>query len=194
MPYCAYCGTQVAQVSYAPCPNCGRPTNGAPQASVKTSGAPIVLIVVIVIVFLVVVLGIVAAIAIPNFLTAVQRSKQKRTMADVRSIAIAAEAYATDKNRYPDAQSLEQEVVPTYIASLPKTDGWTNPFKYECWSTSGGDVCDAYAVGSGGKDGVFERESLREYEGAGATTNFDADIVFSNGKFVQYPQGVQTGD
>lgn len=194
MPYCAHCGTQVAQVSYAPCPKCGNPTNGAPRPPVKPgTKAPVVLIVIIGIVFLVAILGIVAAIAIPNMLTAVQRAKQKRTMADQRSIAIALEAYATYKNRYPDPQSLEQELAPTYIRQLPKTDGWTNPFRYECWSTTGGDVCDAYAIGSGGRDGTFEREALRDYEGSGATTGFDGDIVFSNGIFVQYPKGTQGG-
>src|SRR5258708_18874749 len=46
------------------------------------------------------IIGILAAIAIPNLLIAVQRSKQKRTMADMRSIATAWEARATDVNRY----------------------------------------------------------------------------------------------
>ena len=46
------------------------------------------------------IIGILAAIAIPNLLTAMQRSKQKRTMADMRTIATAWEARATDINRY----------------------------------------------------------------------------------------------
>ncbi len=44
------------------------------------------------------IIGILAAIAIPNLLTAIQRSKQKRSMADIRSIATAWEARATDNN------------------------------------------------------------------------------------------------
>src|SRR5437763_1331013 len=46
------------------------------------------------------IIGILAAIAIPNLLTAMQRSKQKRTMADMRTIATAWEARATDTNKY----------------------------------------------------------------------------------------------
>src|ERR1700757_3137885 len=46
------------------------------------------------------IIGILAAIAIPNLLTAMARSKQKRTMADMRTIATAWEARATDVNRY----------------------------------------------------------------------------------------------
>src|SRR5437660_12266334 len=44
------------------------------------------------------IIGILAAIAIPNLLTAMQRSKQKRTMADMRTIATAWEARATDRS------------------------------------------------------------------------------------------------
>ena len=47
------------------------------------------------------IIGIIVAIAIPNLLNAIQRAKQKRTMADMRAIGTAAEAYAVDNNRYP---------------------------------------------------------------------------------------------
>ena len=47
------------------------------------------------------IIGILAAIAIPNLLNAVQRGKQKRTMSDMRALATAVEAYAVDNNKYP---------------------------------------------------------------------------------------------
>ena len=193
MPYCAYCGSQVAQVSYAPCPSCGKPTNGAPPPVAKagTSTALIVIGVVVALLVVVGVVGILAAIAIPNLLTAQQRSKQKRTMADTRTIAVALEAYGSEHQRYPPPDSLEKELAPKYMTSVPANDGWDHPLRYECWSTRGETTCDAYAIGSSGKDGVFERTSLREYEGAGPTNTFNGDIVFINGQFAQYPQGVQ---
>src|SRR5215813_5867250 len=46
------------------------------------------------------IIGILAAIAIPNLLTALQRSRQKRSMADMRTISTAWEARATDENKY----------------------------------------------------------------------------------------------
>ena len=52
------------------------------------------------------IIGILAAIAIPNLLTAIQRSKQKRTMSDMRTIAVAWEAHATDLNRYNAAGAI----------------------------------------------------------------------------------------
>src|SRR5881392_4029174 len=88
------------------------------------------------------IIGILAAIAIPNLLTAMQRSKQKRTMADLRTIATAWEARATDVNKYSAAgvitlpgttiptASMTGILSPTYIKSLPPRDGWGNDWKY----------------------------------------------------------------
>ena len=86
------------------------------------------------------IIGILAAIAIPNLLNAVQRGKQKRTMSDMRALATAIEAYAVDNNAYPAATSCAAGIYtstsvtlttssfsnlsPTYIAQAPKTDGW----------------------------------------------------------------------
>ena len=47
------------------------------------------------------IIGIIAAIAIPNLLNAINRGRQKRTMADIRTIGTAVEAYAVDKSFYP---------------------------------------------------------------------------------------------
>ena len=202
MPFCAYCGNQLAEVSYAPCPKCGNPSNGAPQGAKAppapgSSGSKTAMIVVFVLVggfFLIAILGILAAIAIPNFMTATERSKQKRTMADMRMVATAVEAYATDANQYPKASSVDElrsMLAPTYIREVPSLDGWMHPLRYEAWSSgeqSGEPSLDRYALGSGGKDGVFEKESLQEYSD-GEVTGFDRDLVFANSSFVQYPAG-----
>jgi general secretion pathway protein G len=197
MAYCAWCGNQVPQVSYAACPRCGNPTNGAqrvaPAATGGTNTALLVVGIAVGALVLVAIVGILAAIAIPNLLTATQRSKQKRTMADLRSVATALEAYATDKNEYPRATyvtELSSELSPTYIRNVPPLDGWGTAMKYECWPASG--PCREYAIGSAGADKTWERDSLREYQAGSPTTNFNADLVFSNGKFVQYPEGTQT--
>jgi prepilin-type N-terminal cleavage/methylation domain-containing protein len=47
------------------------------------------------------IIAILAAIAIPNFLEAQVRSKVSRAKTDMRTIATALEAYATDANAYP---------------------------------------------------------------------------------------------
>ena len=193
MAYCARCGTQLAEVSYAPCPRCGNPSNGAPRPTggggTNTAGLVIGLIVGGLV--LVAVLGIVAAIAIPNFLTAMERSKQKRTMADIRSLAIAVEAYSTDKRVYPQASSvagLTSSLSPEYIKTVPVLDGWGTPLRYECWPAG---QCEHYAIGSAGKDKTFEHTALQEYVPDTATHTYDSDVVYADGKFVQYPEGAQ---
>src|SRR5213596_3505522 len=82
------------------------------------------------------IIGILAAIAIPNLLTAMQRSKQKRTMADMRTIATAWEARATDLNKYNAGgaltiptgavtiTNLTNYLAPTYVKTFPSKDGW----------------------------------------------------------------------
>ncbi len=70
-------------------------------------------------------------------------------------------------------------------------DGWNHPFRYECWASEGSDKCDHYAVGSAGRDGTFEHPTLREYKLVGTgtkTTNYDNDLVYSDGEFVEYPE------
>src|SRR5512142_270294 len=49
------------------------------------------------------IIGILAAIAIPNLLNALQRGKQKRTMSDIRNLATAIESYDVDNSSYPTA-------------------------------------------------------------------------------------------
>ena len=157
------------------------------------------------------IIGILAAIAIPNLLTAMQRSKQKRTMADMRTIATAWEARATDTNKYNaagaitavtacsnkvDASSLSGAVSPTYIKLLPNKDGWGNALKFytdQAWNNAA--PAQNYLVWSGAKNATSDPAATTGFQAAptgGATTNFNDDVIFSNGVFVQYPEGVQT--
>jgi general secretion pathway protein G len=147
------------------------------------------------------IIGILAAIAIPNLLTAMQRSKQKRTMADIRTIATAWEARATDVNRYNAAgvtfptpgnvswDNLNQYLAPSYVKSFPKNDGWGNSYAFGASQTWGASTAaQAYSIESYGKDGSSGGMAP---PGITQTTNFDCDIIYSNGSFVQYAEGVQ---
>jgi general secretion pathway protein G len=140
------------------------------------------------------IIGILAAIAIPNLLTAMQRSKQKRSMADIRSIATAWEARATDYNRYTGTgftaltadmtiPILNSLLSPTYIRSFPQKDGWSNAWDFNTESAS---AAQRYQIISLGKNGSLETATA-----VGATTQFDCDIVYENGSFTVYPEGIQ---
>jgi general secretion pathway protein G len=144
------------------------------------------------------IIGILAAIAIPNLLTAMQRSRQKRSMADMRTIATAWEARATDTNSYlaagavitwPDPTSdvgiLATNLVPTYIRKFPEYDGWGSRFQ-----VGYGDPRN-YSIESIGADKVDQANGTSSPTPI-TTGDFDCDIIFSLGNFVMYPEGVQS--
>jgi type II secretion system protein G len=145
------------------------------------------------------IIGILAAIAIPNLLNALQRGKQKRTMADIRTLATAIESYNADNSAYPPALTCPGPSVlpanapgspvgsnswtvlrPTYIAEPPTVDGWRNPLLYAV-----DNQLFAYCISSTGRDGLPAAASC------GTTTDFNSDIIYANGTFVEYPDGPQ---
>lgn len=148
------------------------------------------------------IIGILAAIAIPNLLTAMQRARQKRTMSDMRNLSVAWEARATDVNSFSAAgfsqagfvwpassltfTEVDSMLVPTYIRTLPEKDGWGTPFDFGADQPLGS-VRDSniYAVRSLGRGGALDSALT-----AGPTTRFSCDIIYSNGSFVTYPEGV----
>ncbi len=127
-------------------------------------------------------IGPLAAIAIPNYLNAVQRGKQKRTMGEIRTVSFAVESYSIDHGAYPDAAGtvagLVESLQPTYIQALPTTDGWNNPIHYEIYDDGLG-----YWLWSHGKDGVSSGPE------EGPCENFNDDIFFATGVFVTWPAG-----
>jgi type II secretion system protein G len=148
------------------------------------------------------IIGILAAIAIPNLLVALSRSKQKRTMADMRTVASAWESRNVEVSRYNaaaagyagvdqpvDLNDLQSALVPTYVKNIPTHDGWSHSFlcfTNEAWGSKTS-LANQYAIISPGADNVIDSSVP-----IGATTNFDCDIVFSAGSFLVYPEGVQT--
>ena len=117
---------------------------------------------------------------------------QKRTLADMRTLGTALEARATDTNSYPNVTSVDELaplLQPTYIREIPRTDGWRNPLRYEHEVIS--PTVDSFRLGSAGRDGRWQRARLIDYTPL-TTTSPDDDIVYANGSFVQYPEGVQT--
>jgi general secretion pathway protein G len=129
------------------------------------------------------IIGIIAAIAIPNLLNAIDRGKQKRSMADIRSIGTAVESYAVDNNFYPKNQSSVPTTLisPIYIRTVPAADGWNTAWEFA--SDAGGTT---YTIESWAKDATDNADANAQ------TQDFNCDIVFVNGQFYQWPQGTQT--
>lgn len=144
------------------------------------------------------IIGIIAAILIPNFLDSLQKAKQKRTMADLRMLAVALEEYRVDHDgEVPAVDSVEElaaALEPEYLETVARTDGWQHPVLYVCWPTDPADlpegICDTYRLVSPGRDGVFEHEDASQYlEEAYPPTDYDRDLVVADGYFWRYPGG-----
>jgi len=115
-------------------------------------------------------------------------------MADMRTIATAWEARATDVNKYTAAGGfvpstpisggvMSGMLSPTYIKSMPANDGWGNKWVFDTDATG-----QTYAIQSNGRDGAPQGTAPTAVT---TTTNFDCDIIYSQGQFLQYPEGVQ---
>lgn len=155
------------------------------------------------------IIGVIAAILIPNLLDALQKSKQKRTMADMRDLGSAWFSWLTDQVGAAAAGSaqytynfeglatvltsddLQQRLYVDenmfYIRSVPSRDGWARLYDFR-WS---GQVLSDQIMGirSRGRDGV-EGPATNPYQvGPFIATDYDQDIVWADGLFVTYPAG-----
>ena len=143
------------------------------------------------------IIGILVAMAASNMRSVMNRSRQKRARADMRTLALGVDAFATDQNRFPAAAgyalpsglslptaticTILPAITPTYLRSVPLVDGWSSWFTY---ATDGANA--NYAIRSNGADGLPEASPP-----FGETHAFAADIILVNGSFVQYPDGFQ---
>ena len=131
------------------------------------------------------IIGLIAAIAIPNLMSAMNKAKQSKTMADIKAIGNAIESYAVDNNTYPKSLTdatgqVLSGYVSIYLRSVPPGDGWSNPWHID--TNSAGTV---YTITSYGADGVAGTNP------GGPTANFNCDIIFTNNSFYQWPGGAQ---
>jgi prepilin-type N-terminal cleavage/methylation domain-containing protein len=148
------------------------------------------------------IIGIIAALLIPNFLDALQKAKQKRTVADMRNTGTAmfswltdqvgaAAAGATNSNvnlaSYGTAigvTALSSTLVPQYLQAIPTLDGWKHAYDY--YLNSNTMAQQVMAIRSKGRDGtaVADDYTVTSFE----PTNYDQDIVWADGFFVRWPQ------
>jgi prepilin-type N-terminal cleavage/methylation domain-containing protein len=165
------------------------------------------------------IIGIIAAILIPNLLDALQKAKQKATVGDIRNIGTAWMSWVTDQmsaaaagqqifnwtNNFDHdvthAQLVELLEQPNdtnffYLQELPENDGWGGAFDFEAnFNPTDEDnfsdlLQNARAIGicSGGRDAST---CAGDYTpGTFIGTDYDQDIVWSDGYFVRAPGGV----
>ena len=158
------------------------------------------------------IIGIIAAILIPNLIDALQKAKQKRTMADERNVgtaflswvtdqASAAAAGGTSTNQWDGslytskshawlASTLHPSTTFFYMNEIPALDGWK--FSYVVGYGGNPLASQVIALGSGGRNG--DMTSFGTYQvGPFTPTDYDQNIIWSDGFFVRWPGGAQTG-
>jgi general secretion pathway protein G len=148
------------------------------------------------------IIGLLAAMLIPNLLDALSKAKQKRSMADLRTVGTAMMSWLTDQNSAAAAgasttdvaisdyqpitlTALRDVLVPQYIQTLPVRDGWKHDYDYYL------DVNDPRAlhvalVRSPGQLGSFEADTYTP--GSFDPTDYVQDLVWADGMFVRFPQ------
>ena len=161
------------------------------------------------------IIGIIAAILIPNFLDALHKGRQKRTMGDMREFGTAYAAYLTDVggagaaggatqvsfawtdiaptaancNETTSVQDVIDALAPDYTRLVPELDGWGNDLVYS--------IClnnppRAFYMGiwSPGRDDLPAAPGTIDpllFD----PTDYDQDLAFVDGTFVRAPRGFQ---
>lgn len=147
------------------------------------------------------IIAIIAALAIPNLLAAIQRAKQRRGMAEIRGLGTACASYATDTNNFPlaavawaDTTTVADmdQLAPYYLRKIPNPDPWLTNYQYA--STSLG---TDFGIRSLGKDktddGMGDLTADLANNSILQTHCFENDIIWLNQNFAAYPENRQKG-
>ena len=157
------------------------------------------------------IIGIIAAILIPNLIDALQKAKQKRTMADMRNVGTAWLSWVTDivsgaaagaTNSFNGSgyiqithANLFATLKPTntffYLNELPAKDGWKYSYVYGYTGSPLGS--QVIAIASGGRNGDLGGSIPNATTGPFVPTKYDENIVWADGFFVRWPGGADTG-
>jgi len=157
------------------------------------------------------IIGILAALLIPNAITAIQKAKQKATMKAVATISTSITDYITDNGvapanpggAYTATGALYLALSPFYIKVLPLTDEWGTGFNVWC-----GPVTTEYPEIPNTELDDFVVSSFGRNKEADATLftpnapeaglfivktgiDFNKDLVMWNGSWVSAPRTAQ---
>lgn len=159
------------------------------------------------------IIGVIAAILIPNLLDALQKTKQKRTMADMRDLGTAWFSWLTDQvsaaaagsssqtydlNSLTESLTADELISSLYVSSnmfytrdVPARDGWARLYDYR-WSGNPSSS-PVIAIRSYGRDGTEGPNGSGGVYNVGPflTSDYDQDIVWADGFFVAYPTGAK---
>jgi type II secretion system protein G len=150
------------------------------------------------------IIGILAALLIPNAMTALQKAKVRGTQKDIATIATALADYITDhavpfaENGSIDATG-KSALSPMYLKVLPVNDQWGTPFKVYTGVNCNqygitGSATDDFLVASYGRDATLESWTYNAATPEGGlyqittTADFNKDLVNLDGSFIRGPR------
>lgn len=155
------------------------------------------------------IIGIIAAILIPNLLDALQKAKQKRTVADLRDTGTAWMSWLTDQVGAASAGaspkiytgSLHDAVTYSdlfnylhpsstffYMQEVPQNDGWNHEISFAA-SLDGLTSSAVMMSCSKGREGNATAGCNTDWTVEPfVSTDYDQDIVWADGYFVRWPK------
>jgi len=158
------------------------------------------------------IIGILAALLIPNAITAIQKAKQKTVMKDILTISTALADFVTDNGTTPvqagtyDASAAFYDALsPFYIKVLPINDQWGNPYNAFCGANVVGNYGilsaggDDFLVASWGRDKIIEGFSFDDANPEAGLfvvnqmAHFNNDLIMWNGSWIRAPRTAATG-
>jgi prepilin-type N-terminal cleavage/methylation domain-containing protein len=159
------------------------------------------------------IIGILAALLIPNAITAIQKSKQKGTMKDINTIATGAADFITDQGSWAHASVTHAgqlaasdpfivALSPFYVKVIPVNDQWGEPFTVYLGDAIGGyrginatDVgTDDFLVESWGRDNAAEGWTYVQSDATAgmyivdSMDDFNNDLVQWSGSWIRAPR------
>jgi type II secretion system protein G len=155
------------------------------------------------------IIGILAALLVPNAMTALQKAKVRGTQKDLQMIATYITDYDTDHSSPPAnngaiSTTLKTALSPMYVKVLPLRDQWGSSFMvYTGTSVTvygiTGAATDDYLVSSYGRDKTVESwtyNSSTPESGLytiSTAADFNKDLVNYNGSFIRGPRAGVSG-
>lgn len=160
------------------------------------------------------IIGILAALLIPNAMTAMQKAKQKATMKDLVTISTALTDYVTDhgvsygvqNGIYAQGGGFYQAICPFYITVMPVRDAWNNQYYVYTRVQASGQFGAAYLDGATFRNDEFLCASRGRDNAIGPTyayvpatptigfytvesmSDFEEDLVMWNGSWIVGPR------
>jgi prepilin-type N-terminal cleavage/methylation domain-containing protein len=152
------------------------------------------------------ILSIISMMMIPNFLRALDRARQRRTMAEMHLTGKAMMSWLTDHLAGAAAgaittsfdmadygsvtpwETVESILSPVYMPEVPKLDGWNHPYEYRL-KHQDPEQSHTMAIRSPARDGLYSGDVYTF--GGFSPTEYEQDLVWVEGFFVRWADRVE---